>query len=149
MRRDPTRTLKADAIALAEAARIFLKGRENQDPYALDRHREGCPEPDIWIDGETLVLEDELNDAGFYSCSCCGHQYLLWAEIIDTCGSAEYGRRAQAAFQLEDFIEDFHPDMSTIDALDYADLRIVKAERARVEAERTYLREQEAKANKQ
>lgn len=145
-------TRKADTRALALACSIILTSRDDRSPFEIDVHKEvraddgrllwKCKELEFWADDETLLTDEELEETEFFNCYACAYLYQLWVDIIDATGSASYGRRAQAAFALEEFIENFQPDMREIDALDYRDLRIVRAERARIEAQKTYERNQ-------
>lgn len=98
-----------------------------------------------FFDGDDLIPADELPET-FFLCPCCAYQYQLWFEIIERTGSAIYGHRAFAAFALDDYIANFKPKMQTIDAQGYRDVQAVRSERARLDAQRVYVREMEAKA---
>jgi hypothetical protein len=92
-------------------------------------------------------LIDEGDAAEYFGCSACAYEYQLWAHIVESCGEAVYGRRAQRAFWFEDYLENFRPKLRKVSAQDYRDVEAVRAERARLQAQKEYNREQEAKQN--
>lgn len=140
------RILKAAARKVADAVGFIYLSRENRNPYDLDYHAEDCDEPDLFNDDDSLISDEDAAD--YFGCSACAYQYQLWSNIVEATGGVEWGRRAFAALDLDDYIENFQPDMSEIDAAGWNDVKAVRSERARLDAQRQYNQQQESEQMK-
>lgn len=145
------------APKVSRACREVLYASENQNPYDLSEHlslRRGnpadCDELDIWLDDNRLIPREELEEGPFFICPACAYNYNLWEAILEQSvdegeePTTEYGDRVFAALTLEQHIEDGFFGHSEISAKEYDDLKMLKAERRRLEGFRAWERAQEA-----
>jgi len=124
--------------------------RENQDPYRLDYHAEGCSEDSIWNDeGDNLLSVYEVSERG---CNACLAQWEMWSQILENTGTPAFdadgnqvgaelgdpmwGDLAFRGFAVLEMVKEFNYPVTQLTARDYVLMQTVAAEARRRELQR-------------